>query len=54
MIGVELYLRMTPRETERLRQISYEKQVEAGYRNPGSAGLVLDRWIDGEKWTPKK
>ncbi|EMD64521.1 hypothetical protein COCSADRAFT_118006 [Bipolaris sorokiniana ND90Pr] len=54
MIGVELYLRMTPRETERLRQISYEKQVEAGYRNPGSAGLVLDRWADGDKWTPKK
>ncbi|KAI9170612.1 major facilitator superfamily permease [Paramyrothecium foliicola] len=51
-VGVELYLAMTPRESERLRRISYEKQVEAGYAHPGSAGLVLERWGDADAWTP--
>ena len=45
---------MTPREAERLRQVSYEKQVEAGLANPGSAGLTSDRWGDAEKWTPRE
>ncbi|KAL9632551.1 MAG: hypothetical protein Q9204_003740 [Flavoplaca sp. TL-2023a] len=52
IIGVEIYLGLTPRETERLRVISYEKQLEAGYANPGSAGLTVDRWGDAEKWSP--
>ena len=52
IIGIEIYLGLTPRETERLRVISYEKQLEAGYANPGSAGLTVDRWGDAEKWTP--
>lgn len=43
---------MTPKETERLRRVSYEKQVEAGFSNPGSAGLNLDRWGDADRWTP--
>jgi hypothetical protein len=30
--GVELYLWLTPAETERLRMVSYERQVEAGMR----------------------
>ncbi|KAH4810860.1 hypothetical protein HBI49_089120 [Parastagonospora nodorum] len=54
VVGVELYLRMTPKETERLRRVSYEKQLEAGFRNPGSAGIVLDRWGDADAWTPAK
>ncbi|OLN85652.1 hypothetical protein CCHL11_08266 [Colletotrichum chlorophyti] len=54
VVGVEVYLWMTPRESERLRRVSYEKQLEAGYRNPGSAGLVLDRWADADAWTPAK
>jgi uncharacterized membrane protein len=53
IIGVELYLGMTPREAERLRRISYERQLEAGFPNPGSAGLTADRWGDAEKWTPR-
>lgn len=53
-VGVELYLAMTPREAERLRRVSYEKQLEAGFRNPGSAGLVLDKWGDADAWTPKQ
>ncbi|KAF2878491.1 hypothetical protein BDV95DRAFT_601130 [Massariosphaeria phaeospora] len=54
LIGVEIYLGMTPREAERLRQVSYEKQLEAGFANPGCAGLTADRWGDAEKWTPKR
>jgi hypothetical protein len=51
LIGVEIYLRLTPVEQERLRQISYEKQLKAGLKNPGSAGLTVDRWGDAEGWT---
>lgn len=54
IIGVEIYLAMTPRESERLRRVSYEKQLEAGFANPGSAGLTSDRWGDAERWTPPK
>jgi len=39
-IGVEVYLHLTPRESERLRQVSYERQVEAGFKNAGHAGLI--------------
>ncbi|EUC45625.1 hypothetical protein COCMIDRAFT_94973 [Bipolaris oryzae ATCC 44560] len=51
-IGVEIYLHLTPREAQRLRQVSYQKQLEAGMRNPGSAGLTSDRLGDAERWTP--
>ena len=51
-IGVELYLRLTPRESNRLRQISYERQLERGYKNAGSAGLVIERLGDAEPWVP--
>jgi hypothetical protein len=49
-VGVEIYLSLTPAEGERLRKVSYEKQLEAGMKNPGSAGLTVDRWGDAEKW----
>ncbi|KAI9824885.1 MAG: hypothetical protein M1832_001490 [Thelocarpon impressellum] len=49
-IGVEVYLRLTPREHDRLRQISYEKQLEAGMKNPGSEGLVVQRIGDANPW----
>ncbi|KAL1800803.1 hypothetical protein ACET3X_001145 [Alternaria dauci] len=51
--GVELYLHLTPKEAQRLRQISYQRQLEAGLRNPGSAGLTADRLGDAEKWVPE-
>ncbi|KAL8721906.1 MAG: hypothetical protein Q9225_001502 [Loekoesia sp. 1 TL-2023] len=54
IIGVKIYLAMTPRESERLRRVSYEKQLEAGFASPGSAGLTSDRWGDADKWTPPK
>jgi hypothetical protein len=49
-IGVEIYLNLTPAEGERLRRISYAKQLEAGMKNPGSAGLTVDRWGDADEW----
>ena len=53
-VGVEIYLQLTPREAQRLRQVSYEKQPEAGFKNPGSAGLTADRLGDAEPWKPLK
>ena len=52
-IGVEVYLHLTPREAQRLRQVSYQRQVEAGMRSPGSAGLTADRLGDANKWFPE-
>ncbi|RMZ70784.1 microtubule associated [Pyrenophora seminiperda CCB06] len=51
--GVEVYLHLTPKEAHRLREISYQKQLEAGMRSPGSAGLTADRLGDADKWVPK-
>jgi uncharacterized membrane protein len=53
-IGVEIYLQLTPHEAQRLRRVSYEKQLEAGFKHPGSAGLTSDRWGDAEPWQPLK
>lgn len=50
--GVEIYLSLTPRESERLRKISYQRQLEAGFSHPGSAGLTADRWGDADPWAP--
>lgn len=46
----ELQLHLTPREAERLRQVSYTRQLEAGMSNPGSAGLTADRLGDAKPW----
>ncbi|KAH6721658.1 hypothetical protein BKA61DRAFT_538299 [Leptodontidium sp. MPI-SDFR-AT-0119] len=51
-VGVEVYLNLTPREGERLRMVSYERQLERGFANPGSAGLVVERWGDAREWVP--
>lgn len=53
LVGAEIYLKMTPREAQRLRLMAYKKQLEAGYRHPGSAGLVIERWGDAEPWRPR-
>lgn len=37
-IGIEIYLRLTPREGERLRRLSYELQLKKEMKTPGSAG----------------
>ena len=52
LVGVEIYLALTPRESERLRHVSYERQMERGFKNPGSAGLTSDRWGDARPWRP--
>lgn len=53
-IGVEIYLQLTPRESQRLRQVSYDKQLEAGFKHPGSAGLTVDRLGDADPREPAK
>ena len=53
-IGIEVYLRLTPAEGERLRKVSYERQLERGMSHPGSAGLTVDRLGDAARWTPPK
>lgn len=52
MVGVELYIMLTPREHERLRRVSWERQMARGYLNPGSAGLVPEMIGDMDAWTP--
>ena len=52
LIGAEVYLALTPAEGERLRRVSFERQLERGMRCPGSAGLTVDRVGDAERWTP--
>lgn len=52
LTGVEIYLALTPRESNRLRQVSYERQMERGLKPFGSAGLTSDRWGDAEPWKP--
>ena len=51
-IGIEIYLKLTPAESERLRKVSYERQLERGFSRPGSAGLTVDRLGDSEPWVP--
>lgn len=45
-------LHLTPAESERLRRISYQKQMEAGFKNPGRGGLTADRLGDAAIWSP--
>ena len=52
LVGVEIYLNLTPREADRLREVSYKRQREAGFERPGSAGLVVERWGDANEWEP--
>lgn len=49
-IAVELYLTLTPAESERLRVVSYERQLKAGLRHPGRSGLTVDRLGDAPTW----
>ena len=52
MVGVEIYLHLTPRENGRLRVVSYRRQLEAGFSHPGSSGLTSDRLGDSDPWQP--
>lgn len=52
-IIVELYLRLTPAETDRLKQVSYERQSAKGWKNPGGAGLTSLRFGDSNPFEPE-
>jgi len=43
LVWLELYLALTPRESYKLRQVAFRKQLVAGMRKPGSAGLIPER-----------
>lgn len=45
-------LKLTPREAERLRNVSYERQMEAGMKNPGNCGTTVQRFGDANPWIP--
>jgi len=47
-------LSLTPAENDRLRNVSYQRQVEAGMKNPGKAGLTVDRFGDSKAWVPEE
>lgn len=53
VIGVEIYLALTPVEAERLRRVSYEKQMDAGFKDPGNAGTTVQKWGDAPEWHPR-
>jgi hypothetical protein len=48
----KIYLALTSTKTERLRQVSYMQQLEAGYKHPGSAGLTVYRLGYAAEWHP--
>ncbi|KAI5458900.1 hypothetical protein BGZ63DRAFT_360725 [Mariannaea sp. PMI_226] len=50
-IAAELYLRLTPAEAERLRRVSYQRQLKAGMKNPGNAGLTAQKMGDALPWS---
>lgn len=52
IVGMEIYLHLTKAETERLRRVSYERQVARGMRPAGRAGITSDRLGDEEEWKP--
>ncbi len=52
LLAVEIYLHLTTAEAQRLRIVSHQKQLKAGMKNPGGAGLTGDRWGDVEAWQP--
>ncbi len=47
-VGVEIFLRLMPRESERLGIVSCQRQLEAGFSHLGCSGLTVDRWGTGE------
>jgi len=53
VFGAEVYISLTQDESERLRRVSYQRQLDAGYANPGSAGLTADHF-GNSTWTPPK
>ncbi|ORY16407.1 hypothetical protein BCR34DRAFT_637899 [Clohesyomyces aquaticus] len=53
-VGVEIYLHITPKEAERLRNVSFARQMEAGMKNSWNGGLAVQRLGDAETWVPRE
>ena len=53
-VGIEVYSRLTPRETEKLRHVSFEKQLGRRMKRPGMAELVVERFGDADEWKSKR
>lgn len=54
ILGIELYLSLTTAERDRLKQVSYEKQVARGMRPAGDASrLTAHYWGDLPPWEPE-
>jgi hypothetical protein len=43
---------MTPAESTRFRQISYERQLTRGFASPGYAGLIAEYFADAVPYKP--
>jgi hypothetical protein len=50
VVGLEIYLNLSLAEGEGPRN---ERQLEAGFKHPGSVGLIVDRWGDVPAWQPQ-
>ncbi|KAK7230075.1 hypothetical protein V2G26_002245 [Clonostachys chloroleuca] len=51
-VCAEIYIWLTPAENARLREVSYQRQLKRGFPNPGSEGLVAQRFGDAREWLP--
>ena len=47
-----LQLHLTPNETARLRQVSYERQLARGFKRPGYTGTGAARFGDAGPYKP--
>lgn len=45
---------LAPREVERSRNISFERQGEAGFENTRSAELVVEQRGNTRQWVPER
>lgn len=52
-IGIEIYLQLTPAESARLKEVSYQRQLERKYKFPGDAGITAGRIGDAETYVPR-
>lgn len=50
LLGAELYLQPSPKESARLPKVSHELQCESGMKSPGNASLTAQGLGDVEPW----
>ena len=54
MLTHQRQLHLTPAEFERLREISYQRHLAAGYMHTGRSGLTADRVGHSKVWLPSE